>query len=67
MQFRDTLDERDKAIFDSRLLAEDPVTLRELGERFDVSRERVRQLEADLKNRLKEFLTSFAEVHDAME
>jgi len=55
-QFRDGLEDRERAIFDRRLLAEEPVTLRELGEEFGVSRERVRQLEADLKRRLKDFL-----------
>jgi len=56
-EFRAGLDEREQAIFDRRLLAEDPVTLRELGETFGVSRERVRQLEADVKRRLKDFLS----------
>jgi RNA polymerase sigma-32 factor len=55
-EFRDGLEDRERAIFDRRLLAEEPVTLRELGEEFGVSRERVRQLEADLKRRLKDFL-----------
>ncbi len=55
-EFRKTLNDRDRAIFDRRLMAEDPVTLRELGEDFGVSRERVRQIEADLKRRLREFL-----------
>ncbi len=56
LEFRATLEERDQAIFDQRLLTEEAVTLRELGERFGVSRERVRQLEADLKKRLRAFL-----------
>jgi len=64
MAFRDTLEEREAEIFDQRLIAEDPVTLRELGERFGVSRERVRQLEGELKTRLKEFLTQFPELED---
>ncbi|MHB8766658.1 MAG: sigma-70 family RNA polymerase sigma factor [Deferrisomatales bacterium] len=64
-EFRETLDERDQQIFDRRLLAEDPITLRELGESFGVSRERVRQLEADLKRRLAEFLRQTKGVADA--
>jgi RNA polymerase sigma-32 factor len=66
LEFRAGLDEREQAIFDRRLLAEDPVTLRELGETFGVSRERVRQLETDVKRRLKEFLKSSQEVGDAL-
>ncbi|MFN3199596.1 MAG: sigma-70 family RNA polymerase sigma factor [Bradymonadia bacterium] len=49
--------ERDQIIWTDRLLAEDPVALQVLGERFGVSRERVRQLEARLKGRLKTYLT----------
>lgn len=56
--FRETLvDERERAIWDERLLAEDPVALAVLGERFDVSRERIRQVEARIKERLKAYLT----------
>ena len=50
-------DERELAIWRERLMAEDPLPLAALGERFGVSRERVRQLEARLKKRLKAFLT----------
>ncbi len=55
-EFRETLGDRQRAILDRRLLADDPVTLRELGEEFGVSRERVRQLEADLLKKLRRFL-----------
>lgn len=50
-------DERELAIWSERLMAEDPLPLAALGDRFGVSRERVRQLEARLKKRLKDFLT----------
>jgi RNA polymerase sigma-32 factor len=39
------LDNRERRIFEARRLAEDPLTLEQLSEEFDVSRERVRQLE----------------------
>jgi RNA polymerase sigma-32 factor len=54
--FKKTADEKEKAIIDERLLADDPVTLQEIGERFSLSRERIRQIENRLKNRLKEYL-----------
>jgi RNA polymerase sigma-32 factor len=56
--FRKTLDEKSKdvAIFDLRLVAEDPLTLQDLGDRFGVSRERVRQLEQRLLARLRDYL-----------
>jgi RNA polymerase sigma-32 factor len=41
----DVLDTRERRIFEARRLAEDPLTLEQLSEEFDVSRERVRQLE----------------------
>lgn len=55
-KFGEDLEGREKEIFDDRLLSEDPVTLQDLGERFGVSRERVRQIEEALKKRLREFL-----------
>lgn len=66
-EFRETLDERERAIFDLRLLAEEPATLREIGERFDVSRERVRQIENELKARLRQFMETGADIRDAID
>ena len=54
--FSETLTDRDRQILDQRILAEEPRTLAELGEEFEVSRERVRQLEAKLINRLRAFM-----------
>lgn len=56
--FGATLRGREKEIFEERLLAEDPITLQELGERYGVSRERVRQIEEALKRKLREFLVA---------
>jgi RNA polymerase sigma-32 factor len=63
--FRKTLLEKEKelAIFDMRLVADEPLTLQELGDKFHISRERVRQLEQRLTGRLREFLK--AEMGDA--
>lgn len=55
-EYRDTLDDRERAIWDMRLQSEDPVRLEDLGEQFGVSKERVRQLEVRIKKRLKEFV-----------
>ena len=55
-EFSKDCGERERRILDERLLAEEPVTLRELGKEFGVSRERVRQLEARLIKRLNEYL-----------
>jgi orotate phosphoribosyltransferase-like protein len=39
------LNERERRIFEARRLADEPITLEELADEFDVSRERVRQIE----------------------
>jgi RNA polymerase sigma-32 factor len=41
----DDLNEREKAIFQARRLKEDPATLEELAQEYNVSRERIRQIE----------------------
>jgi RNA polymerase sigma-32 factor len=57
-EFRSTLIGKDKdlAIFDLRLVADDPLTLQDLGDKFGISRERVRQLEQRLLGRLRDYL-----------
>jgi RNA polymerase sigma-32 factor len=55
--FKTTLAGKDLLIFERRLVADEPVTLQELGEQFGVSRERVRQLEARIAGKLRTFLS----------
>jgi RNA polymerase sigma-32 factor len=64
-EFGATLEGKDKTIFDERLLTEDPRTLQDIGEKYGISRERVRQIEERLKRRLKAFLQ--AEMKDVEE
>ena len=45
--------EKEKFIIDNRLLSETPLTLQEIGAHFNVSRERIRQLEKRVYDRLK--------------
>jgi RNA polymerase sigma-32 factor len=54
--FAANLDERERKILEQRVLADEPRTLQEMGDEFGVSRERVRQLEARLVKRLREYL-----------
>lgn len=49
-------DERERYILEHRLLAEEPETLRTIGEHFQVSRERARQMEAGLISHMREYL-----------
>jgi RNA polymerase sigma-32 factor len=55
--FAETLsDARELAIWHERLVAHDPISLSALGERFQVSKERIRQLEARIQKNLKLYL-----------
>jgi RNA polymerase sigma-32 factor len=55
-EFAATLDERDRRIIEERILSDEPKTLQEMGDEFGITRERVRQLEARVVSRLREFL-----------
>ena len=46
------LNEKELYILQNRLLTDEPVTLREIGERYNITRERVRQLEARLVEKI---------------
>jgi RNA polymerase sigma-32 factor len=54
--FEKTLVGREKTIFHERLHSDTPATLQEIGERYNVSRERARQLEKRLANKLRAYL-----------
>jgi RNA polymerase sigma-32 factor len=56
-QFAGALKDKELVIFRERLLNEEPLTLREIGEKYDISRERVRQIEERVKRKLKVFLS----------
>src|SRR5690606_2410810 len=51
-----TLDERQRAIARDRLYAGDRATLDELAQRFSVTRERIRQIERDLREHVEAWL-----------
>lgn len=53
MCFRERLHGKEAAIFDNRLLTEDRMTLQEIGDQFGVSRERIRQIETRVKEKLR--------------
>ncbi len=48
-----TLDEREQFIIKNRMLVENPVTLEDIGAKFNISRERVRQIEKKAFDKLK--------------
>jgi RNA polymerase sigma-32 factor len=55
-EFRLSLDGRNQEIFEKRMLAEKPLTLREIGQRYNISAERVRQIEEEILVKAREFL-----------
>jgi RNA polymerase sigma-32 factor len=54
--FAQTLEGREQTIFRERWLTDEPLTLQEIGDRYQVSRERARQLEKRMLDRLKKYL-----------
>jgi RNA polymerase sigma-32 factor len=60
----DVLDKRERRIFEARRLADDPLTLEQLSEEFDVSRERVRQLEVRAFEKVQKAMLKAARERD---
>ncbi len=54
--FGEELEDKERRIFEERMIADEPRTLAELGEIYGVSRERIRQIEERIKRRLREYL-----------
>lgn len=54
-EFAKDLNEKEKIILFERMYADTPKTLQELGEKFKITRERVRQLESRLIKKLKKY------------
>ena len=55
-EFKGHLKGRDLEVFEARLLADEPVTLQEIGDRYGITRERARQIESKIIQRLKRFI-----------
>jgi len=55
-EFKTMLNDKELLIFEKRIMAEEPMTLQEIGARFKISRERVRQIENRV---LKKFNETF--------
>ncbi|MDQ1335213.1 MAG: polymerase sigma-32 factor [Thermodesulfobacteriota bacterium] len=55
-EFRKTLSGKEADIFDNRIMAEKPLTLQDLGDKYKISRERIRQLQEKIINQIKKWL-----------
>ena len=64
-RFGADLEGREAELFTERLLADEPITLQDLGTRWGVSRERARQVEKRMMLRLRAFLKE--ELGDAVQ
>lgn len=54
--FGATLINKEASIFRDRLMADEPATLQEIGDKYGISRERVRQIEKRLQDKLRVYL-----------
>lgn len=55
-EYRDHLSDKELDIFDNRIMSESPATLQELGDKYNISRERVRQIQAKIIKNIKKWL-----------
>lgn len=55
-EFRKTLEGKELCIFEERLISDSPLTLQEIGDKYGISKERIRQIEKRLKRKIKHFL-----------
>ncbi len=54
-EFRKKMTPREKEIFDLRIFSDNPVTLQKIGDRYGISRERVRQVEKNIVKKMREY------------
>jgi len=54
-EFRKKMSPREVEIFELRIFSDNPVTLQEIGDRYEISRERVRQIEKNIIRKMREF------------
>lgn len=54
-KLKDSLNDKEKAILKDRLLNDEPLTLQTIADKFGISRERVRQIEANLLGKMRVF------------
>jgi len=55
-EFRKLMTKRENEIFDLRIFSDSPATLQEIGDRYGISRERVRQVEKNIITKMREFI-----------
>ena len=56
-EYRDRFSGKELDIFDNRIMSDNPLTLQELGDKYHISRERVRQIQERIVKNIKKWLT----------
>ncbi len=54
-EFKKSLKPRELEIFEKRIFSDEPLTLQEIGESYNISRERVRQIENNIIKKMKDY------------
>lgn len=54
-EFKKKMTNRELEIFEQRIFSDTPVTLQEIGDKYGISRERVRQVEKNIIKKIKEY------------
>ena len=55
-EIKDLLDEKETELLEKRLLSENPLTLQEIGDKYHITKERVRQIESRLKKKIRQYM-----------
>ncbi len=55
-EFKKTIDEKELDVLERRILAEEPATLLSIGDKYGVTKERVRQIESRLISKIKNYM-----------
>lgn len=58
-EFLKELNERDRYVFQERLMAETPLSLQKIADKYGVSRERIRQIEQKIMKNLKVYMAEY--------
>jgi RNA polymerase sigma-32 factor len=67
-KLKHTLNDKEKAILGDRLLSDEPLTLQTIADKFGISRERVRQIEANLLGKIRKFFEEeVPDIHDFLD
>jgi len=55
-KYRERLSKKELDIFDNRIMSDNPLTLQDFGDKYNISRERVRQIQARIVSNIKKWL-----------